>query len=109
MSDRWQPVPVPQGDPRHDIGDDMRAAIVERVEEAFAGDPDLTPEKARQLAMFAGACVRSLFYEMGVLRDLAGEGEEKPPRCAEHDIACYQEWICPECIEENVSAPRDDA
>ena len=73
MSDeRWEPVPVPLGDGRHDIGDDMRAAIVKRLIEDWSRDRDLTPEKVRQLAMWAGASVRALFHELGTLRDLAG-------------------------------------
>lgn len=69
--DRWKPTPVPSGDPRHDIGDDARAAIVARLMDNWSGDPDLTPEKVRQLAMWAGASVRAVLYELGVLRDMA--------------------------------------
>ncbi len=69
--ERWQPTPIPQGDGRHDIGDDMRAAIVARLTEDWSRDPDLTPEKARQLAMWAAASVRSLFHELGSLREMA--------------------------------------
>jgi hypothetical protein len=69
--DRFEPVPVPQGDGRHDIGDDVRAAIVERLTSDWSCDPDLTPEKARQLAMWAAASVRALFHELGTLRDAA--------------------------------------
>ena len=78
MSERFQPVPVPRGDGRHDIGDDMRAAIVQRLIADWSGDPDLTPEKTRQLAMWAGASVRSLVHEMGTLRDMA----QAPQRAA---------------------------
>lgn len=74
--ERWQPVPVPLGDGRHDIGDDMRAAIVQRLISDWSHDPDLTPEKARQLAMWAGASVRALLHELGMLRDLASEMPE---------------------------------
>lgn len=58
---------------RHDIGDDVRAAIVEKLLDDWSNDPDLTPEKARQLAMWAAASVRSLLYDLGVLRSMAGE------------------------------------
>jgi hypothetical protein len=68
--ERWEPVPVPKGDGRHDIGDDVRAAIVQRLTEDWSRDPDLTPEKVRQLAMWAGASVRALLHELGTLRDL---------------------------------------
>jgi len=70
--DRFVPVPVPLGDGRHDIGDDVRAAIVHRLIEEWRHDPDLTPEKVRHLAMWAGASVRALLHELGTLRDLAG-------------------------------------
>jgi hypothetical protein len=53
--DRWEPVPVPLGDGRHDIGDDVRAAIVQRLMSEWSRDPDLTPEKVRHLAQWAGA------------------------------------------------------
>jgi hypothetical protein len=76
--DRWEPVPVPLGDGRHDIGDDVRAAIVERLTSDWNRDPDLTPEKARQLAMWAAASVRALLHELGTLRDLASEDELMP-------------------------------
>lgn len=69
--ERWQPVPVPQGDGRYDIGDEVRAAIVERLQSDWSHDPDLTPEKVRQLAMWAAASVRSLLHELGMLKDLA--------------------------------------
>lgn len=69
----WQPAPVPKGDGRHDIGDDVRAAIVERLMSDWSGDPDLSAEKVRYLAMWAGASVRALLHELGTLRDLAGE------------------------------------
>lgn len=70
--DRWEPVPVPLGDGRHDIGDDVRAAIVRRLMDEWSRDPDLTPERVRQLAMWAGASVRALMHELGMLRDFAG-------------------------------------
>lgn len=76
--DRWEPTPVPQGDGRHDIGDDVRAAIVHRLIDDWSRDPDLTPEKARQLAMWAGASVRALLHELGTLRDLASEDDLMP-------------------------------
>ena len=76
--DRWEPVPVPQGDGRHDIGDDVRAAIVQRLIDDWSRDPDLTPEKVRQLAMWAAASVRALLHELGTLRDLANEGDLMP-------------------------------
>ena len=76
--DRWEPVPVPQGDGRHDIGDDVRAAIVQRLIDDWSRDPDLTPEKVRQLAMWAAASVRALLHELGTLRDLANEGDLVP-------------------------------
>ena len=69
--DRWEPVPVPEGDGRNDIGDEVRAAIVRRLIDDWSHDPDLTPEKARRLAMWAGASVRSLLHELGTLRDMA--------------------------------------
>jgi hypothetical protein len=56
-----------------DIGDDVRAAIVEKLMDEWNGDPDLTPEKARQLAMWAAASVRSLLYDLGVLRAMADD------------------------------------
>jgi hypothetical protein len=73
MSDRWEPVPVPQGDGRHDIGDDVRAAIVNRLIEDWSRDRDLSQEKVRQLAMWAGASVRALLHELGTLRDLTSD------------------------------------
>lgn len=76
MSECWQPIPIPQGDGRHDIGDDARAAIVERLTADWSRDPDLTPEKARQLAMWAAASVRSLLHELGTLKDM---GALQPP------------------------------
>lgn len=48
----------------------MRAAIVHRLIEEWRHDPDLTPEKVRHLAMWAGASVRALLHELGTLRDL---------------------------------------
>lgn len=70
MIERYQPVPVPEGDGRHDIGDDARAAIVERLTSDWSRDPDLTPEKVRQLAMWAAASVRALLHELGTLKDM---------------------------------------
>jgi len=78
-NDRWEPVSVPLGDGRHDIGDDVRAAIVERLTSDWSHDPDLTPEKVRQLAMWAGASIRALLHELGTLRDLAGESAPALP------------------------------
>lgn len=78
--DRYEPVPVPLSDGRHDIGDDVRAAIVRRLIEEWSRDPDLSPEKVRQLAMWAGASVRSLLHELGTLRDMGavrGPGVEQ--------------------------------
>ncbi len=82
--DRFEPVPVPSGDGRHDIGDDVRAAIVRRLISDWSRDPDLTPEKVRQLAMWAGAAVRSLIHELGTLRDLANglQGEVRAERAS---------------------------
>ena len=65
--DRWEP-----------IGDDVRAAIVQRLIDDWSRDPDLTPEKVRQLAMWAAASVRALLHELGTLRDLANEGDLMP-------------------------------
>lgn len=99
--DRWEPVPVPHGDGRHDIGDDVRAAIVKRLTSDWSHDPALTPEKVRQLAMWAGASVRALLHELGTLRDmaaaLAGDRcyipERDGRRCIErpqgdHELVC---------------------
>lgn len=58
---------------KYDIGDDVRAAIAEKLIDDWSDDPDLTPEKARRLAMWAAAAVRSLLYDLGVLRSMAGE------------------------------------
>lgn len=69
--DRWQPTPTPIGDGRHDIGDDARAAIVRRLMDDWSRDPDLSPEKVRQLAQWAAAAVRALLHELGTLRDMA--------------------------------------
>lgn len=66
----FEPTPVPLGDGRHDIGDTVRAAIANRLIEEWAGDRDLSPEKVRQMAMWAAASVRSLLHELGTLRDL---------------------------------------
>lgn len=74
---RWEPVPVPLGDPRHDIGDDARAAIVERLMSDWSRLPDLKPEQVKHLAMWAGASVRALLCELGVLRDM-GEASSAP-------------------------------
>jgi hypothetical protein len=91
--DRWEPVPVPQGDGRHDIGDDVRAAIVQRLIDDWSRDPDLTPEKVRQLAMWAAASVRALLHELGTLRDLASEDGLMPEA---------------EALMLDVAAPRPD-
>lgn len=69
--ERWQPTPVPLGDGRHDIGDDVRAAIVRRLTEDWDSVSDLPPAKVRQLAMWAGASIRALLHELGTLRDLS--------------------------------------
>jgi hypothetical protein len=92
--ERFQPVPVPRGDGRHDIGDDVRAAIVERLTSEWSRDPDLTPEKARQLAMWAAASVRALLHELGTLRDMGksegnsakSEGNSSRPQWALDNI-----------------------
>lgn len=73
--DTWQPVPIPQGDGRHDIGDDVRAAIVRHLMDDWSRDPDLSPEKVRQLAMWAAASVRALLHELGALQDMQREGK----------------------------------
>lgn len=70
MSELTNPVPIPQGDGRHDIGDAARVAIVNRLIDDWRGDPDLSEEKARQLAISAAASVRGLFCELGILRDM---------------------------------------
>lgn len=105
--ERWQPAPVPQGDGWHDIGDDARAAIVRRLMQDWSRDPDLTPEKVRQLAIWAGASVRALLHELGTLRDLAGESSYIPERdgrrCAEHPKADH-ELVCLTCLESKSDA-----
>lgn len=102
--DRWEPVPVPLGDGRHDIGDDVRAAIVQRLTEDWSRDPDLTPEKARQLAMWAGASVRALLHELGTLRDLANEDALMPEAEALMlDERCEGRYPAPQ-----TSPPRDE-
>lgn len=74
MSD--QPVPVPPGDGRHDIGDDVRAVIFHRLHDDFTlAAPWMTAEQRRQLAMLAAASVRALLHELGTLRDMAGPDE----------------------------------
>jgi hypothetical protein len=78
MADRYEPVPVPLGDGRHDIGDDVRAAIFYRLHDDFTlAAPWLTAQQRKQLAMLAAASVRALLHELGTLRDLAAprEGE----------------------------------
>ncbi len=70
MSEHYESVPVPFIDSRHDIGDDVRSAIVQRLMEEWRLDPDLTPKKVRELAMWAGASVRALLHELGTLRDM---------------------------------------
>ena len=68
---RYQPVPVPQGDGRHDIGDDVRAAIFHRLHDDFTlAAPWANAEQRRQLAMLAAASVRALLHELGTLRDM---------------------------------------
>ena len=64
--DRWEPV-----------GDDVRAAIVQRLIDDWSRDPDLTPEKVRQLAMWAAASVRALLHELGTLRLMLDGPAEK--------------------------------
>jgi hypothetical protein len=76
--DRFVPVPIPLGDGRHDIGDDVRAAIVSRLMDDWSHDPDLRPEKVRQLAMWAAASVRSLLHELGTLRDAVLPADASP-------------------------------
>jgi ribosomal protein L37AE/L43A len=108
--ERWEPVPVPKGDGRHDIGDDVRAAIVQRLTEDWSRDPDLTPEKVRQLAMWAGASVRALLHELGTLRDLTTDhptslGDEPTcSRCQSRAVRRIPEllgagwkWWCDDC------------
>lgn len=74
--ERWQPMPVPLGDGRHDIGDDARAAIFHRLHDDFTlAAPWMTAEQRRRLAMFAAASVRALLHELGTLRDLTGESQ----------------------------------
>lgn len=60
---------------KHDIGDAVRAAIAEKLMDEWSNDPDLTREKVRQLAMWAAAAVRSLLYDLDVLRSMAGEDQ----------------------------------
>lgn len=70
--ERWQPTPIPAGDGRHDIGDDVRTAIFHRLHDDFTlAAPWMTAEQRRQLAMLAAASVRALLHELGTLRDLA--------------------------------------
>ena len=69
--DRWEPTPVPLGDGRHDIGDEMRLAIYRRLQDDWSRDPDLSPEKVRRLAQWAAASVRALFHELGTLREMS--------------------------------------
>jgi hypothetical protein len=71
QDDRWQPVPVPLGDGRHDVGDAVRAAIAQRLIEDFGRLPELTPQQVHHLALFAAASVRSLLHELGTLRDMS--------------------------------------
>lgn len=71
MPDRWEPVPIPKGDGRHDIGDDARAAIFHRLHDDFTlAAPWLTAEQRKHLAMLAAASVRALLHELGTLRDM---------------------------------------
>jgi hypothetical protein len=100
----WRPVPVPEGDPRHDIGDDARIAIVQRLQPILETD-GLSAERARQLAMFAAASVRALLYELGVLRDMSGpstsgvKAGDMLARCCNHPNATH-ELICCVCQSE---------
>jgi len=72
MEDRREPVPVPPGDGRHDIGDDTRATIFHRLHDDFTlAAPWATAEQRRHLAMLAAASVRALLHELGTLRDMA--------------------------------------
>lgn len=83
----YEPVPVPRGDGRHDIGDDTRTAIFHRLHDDFTlAAPWLTAEQRKHLAMLAAASVRALLHEIGTLRDLAGE---TPKKCEEF---CPPEW-----------------
>lgn len=71
--DRIVPMPVPRGDGRHDIGDDARAAIAQRLEADFVRVCGESPARARYLAMYAAAAVRALLHELGTLRDMADD------------------------------------
>lgn len=63
--------PDENGKVPHDIGDEARAAIAQRLIEAFTElAPALSAETVRQLAMIGAANVRALLYELGVLRVL---------------------------------------
>ena len=106
--DRWEPVPVPQGDGRHDIGDDVRAAIVQRLIDDWSRDPDLTPEKVRQLAMWAAASVRALLHDRGangaydeVVEECTDEGYLAaygvPRELEEEEEDVRVEARCPKC------------
>ena len=77
--ERFTPTPVPfpaDIDPRYDVTDEMRVAIVHRFVDDWRLEPDLSAERRLHLAMFAAASVRALFYEMGVLRRMEERGSE---------------------------------
>jgi len=107
----WKPVPVPLGDPRHDIGDDARAAIALRLATEFTGQHGLSQEQARQLGMWAAASVRALLHELGILHDMSGpslngqregvRGGDLLQRCCNHPDAAH-ELICCACQTEEV-------
>ena len=67
----WQPL-------KHDIGDDIRAAIVRALMEQWQNEPDLSPERVRHLAMWGAAAVRALLYELGTLRDMTAPPAPSP-------------------------------
>lgn len=92
MTDRYAPVPVPRGDGRHDIGDEMRAAIVRRLTEEWSRDPDLSTEKVRQLAMWASASVRTLMHEVGALKDALTTAAPAPQEPPTIEIGDWVRW-----------------
>src|SRR6185369_5131977 len=57
-------------------------------------DPDLAPEKVRQLAMWAGASVRALLHELGTLRDLS---EPESVRAGGVERTPVDQIDCPLC------------
>lgn len=82
--DRWEPTPVPLGDDpsKHDIGDDVRTAIVHRLIDDFAlGHAEVPVETRRQMAMLAAASVRALMAELSVLRTMGAPSD--PPSLTE--------------------------